>query len=151
VGPGLETKEKKILIPFVIGSICAMGSGIAVAYKLSIPMANEYLMQFNQTVGVNSWTLEGYINYTLILMLGHIIAFEIGWLVLLMVHFRWLSAEWMIAQRRYMIVAAFIIGAALTPPDVLTQLLIALPLILFYEAGIYYAKLLGKLSYPNIN
>lgn len=58
----------------------------------------------------------------------------------ILVHFGFLTADWLIAKRRYMIVFAFVAGAILTPPDVLTQLMLAIPLIAFYEAAIWYAK-----------
>ena len=69
------------------------------------------------------------------------VAFEIGAILFLLVHYRLISAEAMREKRRYVILAAFILGALLTPPDVLTQLLMAVPLIILYEIAILYASL----------
>ena len=95
-------------------------------------------------MGQNAWTLNHYVNYVLLLCLGHAVAAELALLLLILVHFRFLSPSWLIAQRRYMIVLAFICGALLTPPDILTQLLLALPLIVLYEFAILYAKWLNR-------
>src|SRR5204863_41436 len=109
-------------------------------YYVTLPLANQYLFLFNNSIGQNAWTLIHYVQYVLFLCLGHAIAAELGLLLLTLVHFRFLSPDWLIAKRRYMIVLAFVLGAFLTPPDVLTQLLLALPLIALYEVAIWYAK-----------
>ncbi len=88
-----------------------------------------------------------YLDYTLVLFLGHAIAFEISLLLLFMVHFGVLSLELLISKRRYMIVGAFIVGAVLTPPDVPTQLMLAIPLIGIYEIAIIYGKIRRKMPY----
>ncbi len=138
--PGLKAQERVILIPFLLCSVFCLCAGIALAYYVTLPLANQYLMLFNHSIGQNAWTLTHYINYVLLLCLGHAIAAELGLLLLVLVHFRFLSPEWLISKRRYMIVVAFILGALLTPPDVLTQLLLAIPLMMLYEIAIYYAK-----------
>ena len=107
---------------------------------MTLPIANDYLSLFNSSIGQNAWTLDHYVNYVLCLCLGHAIAAELSVLLLVLVHFGLLSAEWLIAKRRVMIVGAFILGALLTPPDVLTQLLLAFPLIGIYEIAICYAN-----------
>lgn len=138
--PGLKAQERAVLIPFLLCSIVFLSLGMALAYYVTLPLANQYLALFNSSIGQNAWTLTHYINYVLLLCLGHAIAAELGLILLLLVHFRFLSPEWLIAKRRYMIVLAFILGALLTPPDVLTQLLLAFPLIGLYEVAIWYAK-----------
>lgn len=138
--PGLNQQERRIIIPFVLGSFIFMGAGVCVAYFMTIPVANSYLKIFNAGIGTNLWTLSHYVDYTLILLFGHIVAFEICLILLLMVHFQILSVEWLCTKRRHMIVLAFILGALLTPPDVLTQVMLALPLIGIYELAILYGK-----------
>jgi sec-independent protein translocase protein TatC len=138
--PGLKAQERAILLPFLLCSAISLGLGVVLAYTVTLPVANQYLMLFNGSIGQNAWTLTHYVDYVLLLCLGHAIAAELGLLLLLLVHFRLLSPEWLIAKRRYMIVVAFILGALLTPPDVLTQLLLAIPLMGLYEIAICYAK-----------
>lgn len=138
--PGLKAQERAILIPFLLLSLICLAIGIASAYYITLPIANQYLLFFNSSIGQNAWTLTHYVDYVLLLCLGHAIAAELALLLFILVHFHVLSAAWLIAKRRYMIVFAFILGALLTPPDVLTQLLLAIPLMGLYEVAIYYAK-----------
>lgn len=138
--PGLHSHEKAAAIPFLLGSFCCMALGLALAYFVTIPLANQYLLAFNATLGQNAWSFSHYIDYTLLIYFGHVAALEICLLLLLMVHFRIVSAEWLASKRRCMIVAALILAALLTPPDVLTQLALAVPLIGIYEIAILYGK-----------
>ena len=138
--PGMYARERAILVPFLLCSLFCIACGCSLAYYVTLPLANEYLTLFNSAIGQNAWTLNHYVNYVLLLCLGHAIAAELALLLMILVHFRLLSPEWMISKRRHMIVAAFILGALLTPPDVLTQVLLAIPLIAIYELAILYAK-----------
>ncbi len=138
--PGLRNEEKTLLIPFLAWSGLWMGAGLALAYFISIPLANTYLEAFNAPIGQNAWTLAHYIDYTLMLFLGHALAFEMGLLLLCLVHYQWISPDWLISKRRHMIVCAFIVGALLTPPDIPTQIMMAIPLISLYELAILYGK-----------
>lgn len=142
--PGLKHHEKALLVPFLLCSLLCLGIGIALAYYVTLPIANQYLLLFNSSIGQNAWTLSHYVNYVLLLCLGHAVAAELALLLLTLVHFRFLSSDWLISKRRYMIIIAFVIGALLTPPDILTQLLLAIPLIGLYEVAIWYAKWLKK-------
>lgn len=143
--PGLKAYERSLLFPFLLGSFLSLSLGITFAYSVTLPLSNQALALFNQSIGQNAWTLTHYVTYVLVLCLGHAIAAELGFLLLILVHFRLLSSDGLIAKRRYMIVLAFILGALLTPPDILTQLLLALPLIVLYEIAIWYAKWRNRL------
>lgn len=138
--PGLRKEERVALFPFLVLSIVCLATGMILAYTITLPLANQYLLSFNHSIGHNAWTLTHYIDYLLLLCLGHAVAAELALLLFILVHFRLISAEELIRKRRLMIVVAFILGALLTPPDVLTQLLLAIPLTILYEAAIYYAK-----------
>lgn len=138
--PGLRVQERAILFPFLLCSGVSLLLGVGLAYYVTLPLANQYLVVFNHSIGQNAWTLTHYVDYVLLLCLGHAIAAELGLLLLVLVHFHLLTPAWLINKRRYMIVLAFILGALLTPPDVLTQLLLAGPLITLYEVAIWYAK-----------
>lgn len=142
--PGMQAHEKALVLPFIIFSFLCLTGGCLMAYFCTLPIANQYLSLFNSSIGQNAWTLANYVNYVLLLCLGHAIAAELAFFLLLLVHFRFLGSEWLISKRRYMIVAAFILGALLTPPDVLTQLLLAIPLMGIYEIAIWYAKIRSK-------
>lgn len=140
VFPGLKHREKKAIFPFLFFSFLFIGAALYVAYNATLPLAVKYLDSFNNEIGVNAWTLPNYIHFTLFLFLGHVIVFEISLMLLFLVHYRVISAQWLQEKRKLMIVAAFILGGILTPPDILTQLMFAIPLIGIYEAAILYAK-----------
>jgi sec-independent protein translocase protein TatC len=114
--------------------------GCGVAYYLTIPLSNQYLMVFNASIAQNMWGLSEYLDYTFTLMLAHGFAFECGVLLFICVHLGILKASTLVSYRRYAIFGAFVLGALLTPPDVFSQVMLALPLIGFYEIAIWYAK-----------
>jgi sec-independent protein translocase protein TatC len=138
--PGLRQEEKVLILPFLIGSVFCLLGGVALANFVTLPMANVYLNAFNASIGQNAWSLGHYIDYTLVLFMGHAVAFELGLILFVLVHLGCISAEWLIGKRRYMIVLAFVLGAVLTPPDILTQVMLAVPLMILYELAILYGK-----------
>lgn len=138
--PALHPGEIGLLTPFLVLSTLFIAGGLLLAYKVTIPLANAYLAAFNDTIGTNLWSLSNYLDYTLFLLLANAFAFELAVVTLFLVHLGILSAEFLAGKRRYAIVAAFILGAILTPPDVLTQLMLALPLVLLYELALLYAR-----------
>lgn len=148
--PALKSQEKALIIPFVMMSLLFLSGGFFFAYQITIPLANGYLEAFNSGIGTNLWSLAQYLDYTVVLLLGHGLAFEFCLILLFLVHLRVITAEQMIRWRRHMIVAAFIVGAILTPPDIFSQVMLAVPLILFYEVAILYARLRAK-GQQNIN
>lgn len=142
--PALHVHERKLVFSFLILSFIFMAIGILSAFFFTIPIANHYLQMFNQGIGINLWGLDNYLSYTVTLLLSNAFAFEMGVVLFLLVHCGIISAEAMKSKRRHMIVVAFIIGAILTPPDVLTQFMLAIPLIILYEAAILYASYLTR-------
>lgn len=140
IAPGLRADEKRVAVSFLFWSGLWISIGGAIALLFTIPLTNTYLSSFNAAIGQNMWSLERYIDYTLILFLGHVVAFELGSLLLLLVHWGLLSSAGLIRQRKIMIVVAFVLGGILTPPDIVSQLMLALPLIGLYECAILYAK-----------
>jgi sec-independent protein translocase protein TatC len=144
IAPALHPSEKRRFIPFTLCSLLFSLTGAFFCYHTTIPMANSYLNAFNAGIGVNLWGLSQYLNYTLILLLSNVIAFEMCVIVLFLVHYGVISDVGMRKHRAPVIVAIFTLSAILTPPDVFTQLMLALPLTGFYELGIVYARLKRK-------
>lgn len=140
--PALKTREKHLILPFIATSLIFVLTGCLFAYFITIPIANQYLISFNQNIGTNMWSLGNYLDYTLFLLMANGIAFELSVIGIFAVHLQILSAERLIRNRRLAIVGAFILAALLTPPDILTQFLLAIPLIVLYEALIIYARCL---------
>lgn len=139
ISPALRSSEKGLLLPFVIASFLFLSFGAIFGFFITIPMSNQYLLAFNSSIGNNMWTLSNYFDYTLMLIFASALAFELAVVLFFLVHFGIFSHQAMIEKRRLAIVVAFVLGAVLTPPDILTQLMLALPLIALYEAAIWYA------------
>lgn len=141
ISPGLHPNEKLFVSLFIIGSLFFICSGILVAYFFTIPAANRYLFKFNQSIGQNAWTLTNYIDYSLILYAGHAVAFTLAFLLFLLAGSGTISYEYLKKSRKFFYLTAFVLGALLTPPDVLTQLFLAIPLILFFELALIISRL----------
>lgn len=139
IAPALHQKEKLLVLPFLGLSTVFIFSGVCFAYLITVPIANQYFFSFNENLGLNLWSLSNYIDYTLLLMLSNAVAFELFVVLLFLVHYGFLKAQNMKDKRRHVIVAVFVLGAILTPPDVLSQLLLAIPMIILYELMIWYA------------
>jgi sec-independent protein translocase protein TatC len=141
VSPALKRHEKCLALPFFMLSCALVLAGAAFTFYVTIPISNSYLAAFNHEIGINLWSLSHYLDYTLFLLLANGLAFELGAIGLMAVHLGLVGTAWLSNKRRTAIVLAFIVAALLTPPDVLTQLMMAVPLIVFYEAIILYARM----------
>jgi sec-independent protein translocase protein TatC len=140
IAPALHGHEKRLILPFLLISLVLMIIGGCFAFKVTIPLANEYLSAFNQAIGINLWSLKNYLDYTFVLLFANSLAFEFCVIGIFAVHLGVVSYEKLRAHRRWAIVLAFVMGAILTPPDVFTQLMLAIPLMIFYELIILYAR-----------
>jgi Twin arginine targeting (Tat) protein translocase TatC len=140
VAPGLYAKEKKALLPFILATPFLFAMGASLAYFVVMPTAFHFFLEFQgNSSGLQVEALPSADAY-LGLVMQFILAFGISFLmpVLLMLLNRagFVSRAQLIGLRRYMIVAAFILAAVLTPPDVVSQLMLAIPLLLLYEITI---------------
>lgn len=147
IAPGLHAGERLIFAPFLFASVLFFLSGLVFSYFFTLPIANSYFSLFNAQIGINMWTLAHYLDYTLILLLSNGLAFEVAVVLFFLVHHGFVRGEQLESLRRPMIVAAFILAAVLTPPDVLTQVMLAIPLILIYEGTLFYAKIRQRLAF----
>jgi sec-independent protein translocase protein TatC len=140
VAPGLYVKEKRALLPFILATPILFAMGASLAYFVVMPTAFHFFLGFQgKSSGLTITALPSADAY-LTLVMQFILAFGISFLmpVLLMLLNRAgiVSRAQLIGLRRYMIVGAFILAAVLTPPDVVSQLMLAIPLILLYEITI---------------
>lgn len=137
VAPGLYAKEKRAFLPFLIATPVLFTLGAALAYYVVMPTAFHFFLSFEgKSGGLDVEALPSTDSY-LSLVMQFILAFGISFLmpVLLMLLNRAgiVTREQLLSMRRYMIVLAFVAAAVLTPPDVVSQLMLAIPLILLYE------------------
>lgn len=144
VAPALYEKEKKLARPLLLAATALFYLGCAFTYVLLLPVMFAYL---NSTApaGVAMMTDIGkYLDFVIILLLAGGISFEVPIAVLIGVLLGWVSVAQLVEWRGYIVVAIFIVAAIITPPDGLSQIMLAVPMWLLYELGIVVARVLVK-------
>jgi sec-independent protein translocase protein TatC len=140
VAPGLYNKEKRAFLPFLLATPVLFILGASMAYYMAIPVALEYLLGFGGNVGgVEQQALPGvdnYLNFVMKFIFGFGISFLLPVLLMLLERAGIVTLEQLRGARRYAIVGAFAIAAVLTPPDVVSQLLLAIPLCILFEMAL---------------
>ncbi len=140
VAPGLYSKEKRAFLPFLLATPVLFIIGASMAYFMAIPVALEYLLGFGGSVGgVEQQALPGvdnYLNFVMKFIFGFGRSFLLPVLLMLLERAGIVTLEQLKSARRYAIVGAFAIAAVLTPPDVVSQLLLAIPLCILYELAL---------------
>ena len=140
VAPGLYRKEKRALLPFLFATPILFLTGATLAYLVAVPLALHYLLGFQGNLGgVRQEALPAignYLSFIMQFLFGFGLAFLLPVLLMLMERAGIVTRKQLIGARRYAIVGATAIAAVLTPPDLMSQVLLAVPLIVLYEAAI---------------
>jgi sec-independent protein translocase protein TatC len=140
VAPGLYAHERRFIGPLVIVSTLLFLMGMAFAYFLVFPVLFGFIAT-SAPIGVSVMTdIGSYLDFVTTMFVSFGLAFEVPIAVLILVKFNLVKVEALKEARPYVIVGAFIVGAILTPPDVISQVMLALPLCLLYEAGVLASK-----------
>lgn len=140
VAPGLYAHEKKFMIPIIVASSLLFLAGMSFAYFLVFPIIFGFIVG-TAPQGVAVMTdIGNYLDFVLTLFFAFGLAFEVPIAVVMSVRFGWVSVKQLNDVRGYVIVAAFVIGAVFTPPDIISQFMLAMPMWLLYEIGILVAK-----------
>ncbi len=140
VAPGLYQHERKLALPVIVSSFAFFLIGMAFAYFLVFPIAFGFFAGYTPT-GVTMMTdIDKYLSFVLTMFVAFGITFETPVVVIVLVRLRIVSLEKLRAIRSYMIVGAFVVGAIFTPPDVVSQLMLAIPLWLLFELGLLMAR-----------
>lgn len=144
VAPGLYAHEKRFAVPLLIASVVLFFIGMAFAYFAFFPMVFGFMAKF-APVGVAWMTdIEKYFSFVLTMFLAFGATFEVPVVVIVLVKTGLVSVEKLREWRPYVIVGAFVIGAVFTPPDVISQFMMAVPLWLLYEVGIFLASFIVR-------
>lgn len=144
IAPGLYKHEKRFLLPLVVASTLLFLTGMSFAYFAVFPVVFGFIVG-TAPAGVAVMTdIGNYLDFVITLFLAFGIAFEVPVAVVLLVRFGIVEIKVLQDIRSYVIVGAFVIGAIFTPPDVISQVMLAVPLWLLYEAGILAARLMEK-------
>ena len=144
VAPGLYDKEKKLARPLLVAATGLFYAGCSFTYLLVLPVMFAYL---NSTApaGVTPMTdISHYLDFVLVMLLAGGVSFEVPVAVLIAVILGWVSPKQLAEWRGYVVVAIFIIAAIITPPDGISQVMLAVPMCLLYEAGVVLARLLRR-------
>jgi len=144
VAPGLYSHEKKMVLPLVISSTILFFIGVAFCYFLVIPGMSKFIQAFAPTAITAAPDIEQYFGFVLTLFLVFGIAFEVPIAVIVLARIGIVKIEQLKAWRGYFIVASFVIAAVVTPPDVISQLSLAIPMCILYEVGIVAARFFIK-------
>lgn len=146
VAPGLYSHEKRLVLPLVFVSSFLFLCGMAFAYFAALPLVFEFITHFAPQ-GVAVMTDIGkYLDFVLSMFIAFGITFEVPIFVVILVRMGIVSIEKLKEIRRYILVGAFVVGAIFTPPDVVSQFMLAVPLYLLYELGILVASLVTNSS-----
>ncbi len=140
VAPGLYQHEKRLVLPVLVSSCLFFALGMSFAYFFVFPVAFGFFAGYTP-VGVQMMTdIDKYLSFVLTMFIAFGLTFETPVVVVVLVRMRVVPLEKLKAIRPYVIVGAFVIGAIFTPPDVISQCLLALPLWLLYELGLQLAR-----------
>jgi len=140
VAPGLYHNEKRLALPVIVSSFVFFLLGMAFAYFFVFPVMFSFFAGYTPA-GVTMMTdIEKYLSFVLTMFIAFGITFEVPVVVVVLVRLRVVSLAKLRSIRPYVIVGAFIVGAVFTPPDVLSQLMLAVPLWLLYELGLQLAR-----------
>jgi sec-independent protein translocase protein TatC len=144
VAPGLYAHEKKLVLPLVIASSVLFVIGMAFAYFLVFPVVFKFMASV-APAGVAWMTdIEKYLSFVLTLFVAFGVAFEVPIVVIVLVRTGVVTVEKLREARPYVIVGAFVVGAVFTPPDVISQLMLAAPLCLLFELGLWLGTFVSK-------
>ncbi|MDQ1267882.1 MAG: sec-independent protein translocase protein TatC, partial [Campylobacterota bacterium] len=140
VAPALYANEKKMVIPFILGGTIMFGVGVLFAYYLVTPLGFAFLIEFGSFKFTPLINIEEYVGFFTKILFGFGIAFELPVFAYTLALLGMINDRNMMDFFRYAIVIIFIVAAILTPPDVLTQLLMAIPLTFLYGVSILIVR-----------
>ncbi len=144
VAPGLYRHEKRLAAPLIASSMLMFAAGMAYCYFVVFGFIFKFIAGFApQSVAVSP-DIEAYFSFVMGMFIAFGLTFEVPIVVVLLVRFGIASIEKLKQARPYVIVGAFIVAAIFTPPDVVSQLLLAIPLCVLYELGIFLARFIKK-------
>ncbi len=145
VRPGLRNAEQQWVIPIMVGGTLLFFLGAAFAYYAVLPMILSFFWDYSLRLGVApAWTIRHYIDCVLELLISFGVAFELPVAVSILTGLGIVTARWMQQTRRYAIFIICVISAVLTPADVLSMILMAIPLLALYELSILLARWIDK-------
>ena len=144
VAPGLYRREKRLALPLLGSALALFYAGCAFAYYLVLPAVFAFLHEVTPDGVAMMTDINAYLDFVLVVFLAFGSSFELPVALVILVLLGWVTPAQLREWRGYAVVGIFIIAAVITPPDVISQLLLALPMIALYEAGILAAQAISR-------
>ena len=146
VAPGLYAREKRVALPLVAGGTVLFLAGVAYCYFVVFGLIFQAIHNFAPQAITPAPDIEAYLSFVITMFLAFGITFEIPLIQIVLVRAGIVTVEKLKDIRSYVIVGAFVVAAVVTPPDVLSQLLLAIPMCLLYELGIFVSRFVSRAS-----
>jgi sec-independent protein translocase protein TatC len=144
IAPGMYKHEKRLAIPLLVSSIGLFYAGAAFAYYVVFPLIFAFFTSVGPTDITIMTDINRYLDFVLKLFFAFGVAFEIPIATLLLIWTGITTPEQLAKKRPYIIVGCFVFGMLLTPPDVISQALLALPMWILFEAGVYFSRYIRR-------
>jgi sec-independent protein translocase protein TatC len=149
VAPGLYQKEKRYVVPFVLGSTLFFVLGILFGYYVAIPVGFKFLLGYATDIIKPMPSMKEYLSFSLKFLLACGLVFEFPVVLVLLSKIGIVDAKMLARQRKYALLLIFVFAAVVTPsPDLISQVLMAVPLVGLYEVSILLSKIFGKRPAP---
>jgi sec-independent protein translocase protein TatC len=143
VAPGLYEHEKKFAVPLILASTVLFFIGVAFCYYFVFGTVFRFISDFAPKSITPAPDIEAYFSFVITMFIAFGVTFEIPIAVIILVRSGVVSVEKLVEARPYVIVGAFVVAAVVTPPDVLSQFMLAMPMWLLYEAGLFVSRFVG--------
>lgn len=145
IKPALKKSEKTVVFLSLIAGLLCFVLGAVFAYFIVIPITLTFFMSVDQHNSVQATiTIQNFLSFVLTTLITFGIVFEMPVLTILLTQLGILKTEWLTKSRRVVIVSVFIIAAIITPPDVVSQILVSIPMLVLFEVSILLSKIIGK-------
>lgn len=139
VAPGLYQREKKLAMPLLVSAVALFYAGCAFAFFFVLPTVFGFLTKVTPEGVAMMTDIQAYLDFVLVIFLAFGASFELPVALVILALLGWVTPEKLKESRGYAIVGVFVVAAIITPPDVISQLMLAIPMIILYEVGIIAA------------
>jgi len=144
VAPGLYSNERRLALPFVISTTVLFLLGDAFGHQVAFPVMFRYFVSLESDLITNQWTASEVFGFMARMYLAFGISFQLPVIMVFLTTAGVVTPEQLANSRKYAIVVMFVIGAILTPPDVVSQIMLSVPLVVLYESGILASRILRR-------
>jgi sec-independent protein translocase protein TatC len=148
VAPGLYQREKKLAVPLLVSAVMLFYAGCAFALFIVLPSVFAFLAHIKPESVVQMPDINAYLDFVVVICLTFGLSFELPVAMVILALLGWVTPEQLKQARGYAIVGVFVVAAIITPPDVISQLMLAVPMCLLYEIGIFAARIVSRRRQP---